>query len=320
MGEAKKEAAVSSAERRAAIDVGTNSVKLLVGDVADSRVTPVWEESKQTRLGRGFYQNHLLQPEPIAQTAEAVTKFAEKARQLGAVTVRVIGTSAARDAHNAQELINAIRQCSGLELAVLSGEQEADWAFCGVTTDPELAALPLLILDVGGGSSEFIVGENRVQKFTQSYRFGTVRLFESLRLKDPPGLEALAQCRAQAADFLREKIAPDLAPALRSCSRHPHLIGTGGTATILARMEGGMQDFNRERIESVRLTIQEISAWAERLWQSTLAARQQIPGLPPNRADVILTGIVIFEAIMDQFAFSELRISTRGLRYSALTG
>jgi len=144
--------------RRAVIDVGTNSVKLLVADVAGRDVLPVHEESKQTRLGKNFYETHRLQPEAIAKTAEAVWEFAEIARDRDAASTRVIATSAARDAVNQDDLLSTIQRASGLQVEIISGEQEAEWAFKGVTTGSDLAKTPLLLLDVGGGSTEFIVG------------------------------------------------------------------------------------------------------------------------------------------------------------------
>ena len=144
--------------RRAVIDVGTNSVKLLVAQVAGHEVRPLLEESKQTRLGSGFYETHCLQPEAIASTAKAVARFAEIARQQEVSPIRVIATSAARDALNAQELTSAIEAASGLKVEIISGEQEADWVFQGVTSDQRFASERLLLLDVGGGSTEFILG------------------------------------------------------------------------------------------------------------------------------------------------------------------
>ena len=149
---------------------------------------------------------------------------------------------------------------------------------------------------------------------------GTVRLLEELRgLGDPPGAAALANCRARLRIFMDEQVAPAVEPALRQCGTSARLIGTGGTATILARMEGQMEDFNREqRIESVPLSLKQIRAHMEQLWAISLADRRKVPGLPSNRADVILTGMVIYEAIMQRFGFDGLGISTRGLRYWAL--
>jgi exopolyphosphatase/guanosine-5'-triphosphate,3'-diphosphate pyrophosphatase len=305
-------------QRRAVIDVGTNSVKLLVAAVAGTHVTPLSEESNQTRLGAGFYATRQLRPLAIARTAEAVAKYSARAFELGAASVSVIGTSATRDAFNSADLVRAIRHSSGLEMRILTGDEEAEWVFRGVTTDPKLAQIPVLILDVGGGSSEFIVGENSRPKFCASYPLGSVRLLESLPPSDPPGLGALAGCRAFLKGFLDQNTAPALEPALRQCHGAAQLVGTSGTASILARMEAGALDFNREQIETTSLSLVRIREMLDHLWQLPLARRREIPGLPPDRADVIATGMVIYEAIMERFGFLQLRISTRGLRYWAV--
>src|SRR5215813_14700669 len=192
--------------RRAVIDVGTNSVKLLVADVTGDDVRPVCEDSKQTRLGQGFYDTHRLQPEPIAKTARAVVNFAAMARGLEARSIRVIATSAARDAINSQELVSAIETGTGLKVEIISGEQEAEWAFHGVTTDPELAKRPLLLLDVGGGSTEFILGQGEHKHFQESFPLGTVRLMETLPHNDPPLPQELAGCRDWLKTFLRKQV------------------------------------------------------------------------------------------------------------------
>jgi len=310
--------------RRAVIDVGTNSVKLLVADVAGREVSPLREESKQTRLGRGFFETHRLQPEPISRTALAVVKFADEARALKAESVRVIATSAARDAANAGELIAAIRSASGLALEIISGEQEADWAFAGVITDPELASRPLLLLDVGGGSTEFILGHGAQKHFRQSFRLGTVRLLETLSPGDPPTPTELAEARAWLREFIRQKVEPELLPALRrevqlhAAHQPVVLVGTGGSTSILARMEAQLENYDRARIEATRLSLQRVCWHTENLWGLPLAQRQDITGLPRKRADVILAGVAILEAVMECFNFPELRVSTRGLRFAAV--
>lgn len=304
--------------RRAVIDIGTNSVKVLVADLAGGRVVPVSEMSRQTRLGAGFYGTRKLLRPAIDLTAEVVAEFRESALKLGAASVRVIATSAARDARNAGELLEAVRKSSGLETEILSGDQEAEWVFRGVTSNPHLAPLPVLILDVGGGSTEFIVGDKGVPKFRSSYSLGTVRLLEELHLADPPGLAALAGCRARLKEFLTEQVVPGLRPALQSCGGPVHLVGTGGTATILARTEAQMAGFERDKIEEAQIPLARIQAQLQEQWQMTLARRQQIIGMPPNRGDVILTGMAIYEAIMVQFGLTVLGVSTRGLRFWAL--
>ncbi|MBI3853432.1 MAG: Ppx/GppA family phosphatase [Verrucomicrobia bacterium] len=321
---ADKPSLSSRSVRRAVIDVGTNSIKLLVADVAGHHVQPLWEDSKQTRLGSGFYETHILQPNAIAQTAAAVTDFAAKAREWNAASIRIFATSAARDAVNAADLVSAIEHASGLEVKIISGEQEADWVFKGVTTDAELARQPLLILDVGGGSTEFILGHGEHKDFRHSFPLGTVRLLEKMPHSDPPTVRELVGCRNWLKHFLETEVRPKLEPSLRQEiglireHRPVLLVGTGGTTSILARMEAKLETYDRERIEATRLSLERVRWHSERLWSLPLAERKQIVGLPKKRADVILPGVAIYEAVMEQFGFSELRVSTRGLRFAAV--
>lgn len=311
-------------ERRAVIDVGTNSIKLLVADVSGRLVRPVSEQSYQTRLGQGFFRDRRLQAAPIARTAEAVAQFARTARTLGAESIRVVATSAAREALNGEELTAAITRTSGLPVEVISGEQEADWAFQGVTTDPALAADPLLLLDVGGGSTEFILGQGDHTSFRASFPLGTVRLLEQMPHSDPPTAAEQAACLQWLQTYLADTVQPRLEPAMQRQTRlHPRhgqfrLVGTGGTATILAAMEARLEAFDRDRIEAARLSRQQVRRRREQLWSLPLPQRRRLPGLPPNRADVILTGVAIYDAVMERFQLQELKVSTRGLRFAAL--
>jgi exopolyphosphatase/guanosine-5'-triphosphate,3'-diphosphate pyrophosphatase len=291
--------------RRAVIDVGTNSIKLLVADVRGRDVSPVHEESRQTRLGKGFYETHQLQPESIARTAEAVWEFGEIAREKNSASVRVIATSAARDAVNPRDLTNAIERASGLKTEIISGAREADWAFQGVTTDVALVEKPLLLLDVGGGSTEFILGHGTKKSFAHSFPLGTVRLLEKFPHSDPPKKSEFTACRDWLKDFLHFKVRPQLEPSLKNETGEIQLVGTGDR-------------FDRDKIERTTLSFEQVVAHRKQLWKLPLAERKEIPGLPKLRADVILTGVVIYEAVMEEFDFKQLRVSTRGLRFAAV--
>jgi len=304
--------------RRAVIDVGTNSIKLLVADVAGREVWPVHEESRQTRLGQGFYDTHQLQPESIARTAEAVWEFGEIAREKNAAAVRVIATSAARDAVNPTDLTQAIERACGLKTEIISGTREAEWVFQGVATDEELARRTLLLLDVGGGSAEFILGHGAQKTFAHSFPLGTVRLMEKFPHSDPPRKSEYNACRDWVKDFLLHEIRPLLEPALKQEGAEIWLVGTGGTTSILARIEKKLDRFDREKIDRTILSFEQVVAHRKHLWKLPLEERKEITGLPRQRADVILTGVLIYEAIMEEFGFEQLRVSTRGLRFAAV--
>ena len=304
--------------RRAVIDVGTNSIKLLVADVRGRDVRPVHEENKQTRLGKGFYESNRLQPEAIARTAEAVWEFAEIAREKSAASIRVIATSAARDAVNPTDLTTSIERASGLKTEIISGAREADWAFQGVTTDAELAKQPLLLLDVGGGSTEFILGHGVKKSLAHSFPLGTVRLMEKFPHSDPPTRGEFTKCRDWLKNFLHDEVRPQLEPVLKNEAGEIQLVGTGGTTSILARIEKKLDRFDREKIERTVLSLEQIVAHRKHLWHLPSEKRKEVIGLPKLRADVILTGVIIYETVMEGFGFKHLRVSTRGLRFAAV--
>ena len=305
--------------RRAVIDIGTNSIKLLVGEVSNGTVRPVEEKSEQTRLGAGFYDDHVLQPIPIQRSAAAVARFVAMARDAGAQSIRAVATSAARDAKNADELLDAVRRVASLRMEVISGEQEAEWVYLGVTSDRELHGRHLLILDVGGGSTEFILGDHGHHSYRESFPLGSVRLLERFRPGDPPSPRELHACRGWLTAFLNQNIGSEMKRQFTDSARGPvTLVGTGGTTTLLARMTKQLTTFDRDLIDGTRLTLETLTHYVNDLWSRPLEDRKTIPGLPANRADVIIMGVAIYEAVLQHFQLPELYVSTRGLRFGAL--
>ncbi len=303
---------------RAIIDVGTNSVKILLAEANGREVVPVWEKSEQTRLGRGFYNTRRLQPAAIEATADAVARFADLARNSGAVSVRVVATSAARDALNADALLGAIRSAAQLETEVISGDTEAEWAFAGVASTPGWSRERILVLDVGGGSTEFILGTGGHAEFRASVALGSVRWLERIQPGDAPDAAALDACRADLAAFLEREVAPSLSAALRAGPPPDRTVGVGGSTALLALIHRGHRDFDRDLIESTCFSPDDLSRLVTRLWSLPLDQRRQLPGLPPERADVILTGAAIYEAVIRTFQLPGLGVSLRGLRFAAL--
>jgi exopolyphosphatase / guanosine-5'-triphosphate,3'-diphosphate pyrophosphatase len=178
----------------------------------------------------------------------------------------------------------------------------------------------LLLLDVGGGSSEFILGHGGHTSFARSFPLGTVRLMEKYPHADPPTLAEYSACRDWVQTFLEQQVRPELERFLHAemQSGSVRLAGTGGTATLLARMELKSDRFDREQIEGTHLSLPKIRSCVERIWSLPLARRKEIPGLPKSRADVILTGALIYASVMETFGFNDLRVSTRGLRFAAV--
>ena len=154
----------------------------------------------------------------------------------------------------------------------------------------------------------------------RSFPVGAVRLLEKFPHGDPPKRAEFVACRDWIRDFLKKEVRPKLEPALRreNHSKQVQLVGTGGTSSVLARMEAKLDHYARERLEAVRLSLDRLESHRRRLWRLPLAERKEIVGLPKSRADVILTGVLIYELVMEEFGFKLLRVSTRGLRFAAV--
>jgi exopolyphosphatase/guanosine-5'-triphosphate,3'-diphosphate pyrophosphatase len=308
--------------RRAVIDIGTNSVKLLVAEVEAGCVRPHIERSVQTRLGQGLYTDRRLDSDAIRRTVDVVAAFARKVGALSCDSLEVVATSAARDARNGDDLAQAVRAATGRLLRILTGIEEAEQGFAGAVAHPRFRGRPVLLFDVGGGSTECALGVDGRIEHRQSCDLGVVRCLEAWRLSDPPTPSQRDTCRAAILDFLSFHLAPGLAPALASIPAATlQCVAVGGTATILAAMELGLRTFDRERIDGLALSRARVEARLDQLWNLPLEARRQIPGLPPERADVILAGVAIFATLLERFALDALAISTRGLRHAlALAG
>ncbi len=280
--------------RRAVIDIGTNTVKLLVADVAAGVVTPVAAKDATTRLGENVHQTHRLSPEAIVRTVQAVTRYAEEARGLGAADVVALTTSAARTATNADEFLRA---CP-LPVEVISGEREAELIFRGAASDPEWTGQRLLVMDVGGGSAEWILGEASKVERLQSLPTGAVHLLERFGDGDFAGMSA----------FLRAELGRALAPFGMGPWR---MIGTGGTIVTLARIAQLRPDHAQLSLTSVRELVTHLNALP-------LAERRRVPGLPAERADIIVAGGAVFLFAMETLGAAELTVSVRALRFGVL--
>lgn len=270
-----------SGTRIGVLDVGSNSVRLLVADVADGQVLSIHKERITCRLMSGF-SDGLLDEGAIERTARAIELLAGKARALGAQTVAGFGTSALREGTN-RVLLIARAERAGVPIAVVSGEREADLAYAGAAPAGRRG-----VIDIGGGSTELSAGEDGRVLVARSAQIGAVRLCEALGGAMRPDDMLLA---ARAA----------LSPAWDAIASHPSdgWTGVGGTVTTLAAMTLALSPYDPARVEGFPVTAQAARGWLGRLCSMPLEARKQIVGLNPDRADIIPFGAAILCAFFD---------------------
>jgi exopolyphosphatase/guanosine-5'-triphosphate,3'-diphosphate pyrophosphatase len=292
--------------RVAAFDVGTNTTRLLVAD--GDGAGPLREVDRRlvfTRLGQGVDASRRLRPEAISRTAEALGDLRRVASALGAERLRLGATSAVRDAVNRDELLDAVRQVLGVEPDVLSGEEEARLSFLGATAD--LPSGRYAVTDIGGGSTEFMLGSGSSVEGRISLDIGSVRLTERHLASDPPAPAELKALEADVDEALRavDGAIPDMAGA--------RLVGVAGTVTTLAALRLGLQRYDASRTHHSCLTRADVDGQYGRLAGLPVARRLEIPCLPRDRADVIVAGAAILSQSMARWSFGEVVVSEKDL-------
>jgi exopolyphosphatase/guanosine-5'-triphosphate,3'-diphosphate pyrophosphatase len=285
---------------RAAIDCGTNSTRLLV---ADEPGQPLDRLMRITRLGQGVDATGRLAPEAVARTIGVLREYRQVIDRHGAQRVRMTATSAARDAANRDEFFAAAEEVVGVAPELLGGEEEARLSFLGATTELDPADGPFLVVDIGGGSTEFAIGTTEPEG-VWSADVGCVRLTEKFLHSDPPAPEELSQSfdvvRGHLEDVSREL------PAVVDARR---LVGLAGTVTTIAAVELGLAVYDRDRIHHFLLTRAAAEDVFRTLATETRAQRLHNPGLEEARADVIVGGAVILLAVMRHFDFDDCLVS-----------
>ncbi len=288
--------------RVATIDIGTNTVLLLIVEVTeDGSLVPIVDRAEITRLGQGVDRTHALAPEAIERTLLCLSDYAGEIARSGAARVGVVGTSAMRDAatrasDGKSEFIERAASMLGVAPRVVSGAEEASLAFAGGLLGLGLEG-DVVAFDVGGGSTELIRG---------SLDVGSVRLYERHLYSDPPTAEEMAEVRKAVLDQLQNVASPP--------SGHP-LVGMAGTVTTLAAVARGIEPYDPNRVHGMRLGASEIAETARRLTALRVAERKTVRGLEPKRADVITVGAAIVEAVIGWAHAPEIIVSDRGVRW-----
>jgi exopolyphosphatase/guanosine-5'-triphosphate,3'-diphosphate pyrophosphatase len=298
--------------RVAAIDIGTNTVLLLVAEPGPSGpLVAVAERATVTRLGEGVDKTRRLAPAAIARTVACLEEYAKTVRNLGVARIGVVGTSAMRDAAGGDVVRDRVRALFGVDARVLSGDEEADMAFRGAIAGLEPLPGPnLAVFDIGGGSTEVVLGravEGEAEiTFAHSFDIGSVRLTERMVTHDPiAAAELEAVLEAARTGF----------GSVPSLGLTTIPIGTAGTMTTLAAVSLQLDPYDGARVHGHIMPVDELRAVVSRLAALPVEARLAIPGMEPKRADVIVAGGCIALALLDHWRVAEVRVSDRGVRW-----
>jgi exopolyphosphatase/guanosine-5'-triphosphate,3'-diphosphate pyrophosphatase len=299
------------AHRYAAVDVGTNSVKLYVGELrADGEWSTVVERSEITRLGEGLEEGGPLRETPMERTLAAIEELAEEARSNGAEAIVAAGTAGLRMASNSDDLIEAVRERAAVRLEVISGEEESRLAYLAV--EKALGTLgrgSVVMFDTGGGSSQFTFGHGEEIGERFSVNVGAVRYTERFGLEgavDDDTLAAALGAIGADLDRLDGRPRPDV------------LVGIGGGLTNLAAVKLALDPYDPERIRNTVLERAEVERQIALYQTRTADERREIVGLQPKRAEVILAGACIVRTVLDKLGCDSLRVADRGLRHGLL--
>lgn len=288
--------------RVAAVDCGTNSVRLLVCDVEGRSKAELHREMRVVRLGQGVDRTGELAPEALERTKAALVDYAATCRRLGVEHIRMVATSATRDARNRSDFVAMVRAVLEVEPEVVSGQLEAELSFDGATRglDPEQG--PFLVVDVGGGSTEFVLGTAGVQAAC-SVDVGCVRLTERHLRGDPPTVAQIAAAQADvdaALDRVRQVV-----PVEQTRTA----VGLAGSVTTVAALALHLSQWDSDAVHLSRLAAQQVRDVTESLLAATRAERAALPVMHPGRVDVIGAGALVLRSVVDRFELDEVLVS-----------
>ena len=289
--------------RVAAVDLGTNSTRLLVADVDGGRLDEIARRLTITRLGEGVDERRRLLPVPVARVRNCLAEYRMELERLGATRTLAIATSAVRDAENGEAFLGEIEWSYGFVTRLLDGTEEAAMMVRGVTAGRAVANGTLLV-DIGGGSTELVLCADGAPTSSTSLDIGCVRLTERFLATDPPTRSELDA----AAAYVRS-ILPDYAARAA--------IGVAGTVTTLAALDLDLAEYDPERTHGHHIARTSIEREFRRLAEMTLEERLRIPGIEPGRAPVIVAGIVVLREIMDAFGLEEIEVSEQDILHGA---
>jgi exopolyphosphatase/guanosine-5'-triphosphate,3'-diphosphate pyrophosphatase len=294
--------------RVAAIDIGTNTVLLLVAEKREGKLVAVEEHATITRLGQGVDKTRTLAPEAVERTNACLDRYAEIVGRLGVAKIDVVGTSAMRDAGGGEAVRAHVKARFGVDARTISGDEEARLTFGGALSGLSLGGGRVVVFDIGGGSTEVVDGDRdtRAIAFAHSYDVGSVRLTERHVRSDPPSDEERAAVARSASDAFA---------SVPASVRGAPVVGIAGTVTTLAAVSLGMTTYDGSRVHGHTMSITELERVVDMLARVPLAERTKLPGLEPKRADVIVAGGLVALAFLRHVGADSVVVSDRGVRW-----
>lgn len=303
-----------NSRRCAFIDIGTNTILGLIAELKEDHRFDVLDDLAEiTRLGEGTQRAGRISPEAEERSLQVLKRYLQRCKDLFVEEITAVGTSALRDAHNSAEVLSRFKKQLGLNVRVISGDEEAAYSFLAVQRGLPLDRQELLVVDVGGGSTEFIRGSDRGVSQAVSINIGSVRLTEQFLHSDPVRKE---ECEKMRLVIDRElALLPHQWPKDGSVLT---LVGIAGTFTTLAAVEKKLVRYAHGEVHGSHLTLSEVRRQVALYQGKTIAERKKIEGLEPKRADVILAGATLIERIMSFFHLHQSIVSDHGVRYGLL--
>jgi exopolyphosphatase / guanosine-5'-triphosphate,3'-diphosphate pyrophosphatase len=293
----------------ASIDIGTNTILLLIAEVSEGEIKPLFEMETIVRLGENLQRSGVISPEAMDRGLQTLTQYLDQCQALAVQKLFAVGTSALREAKNSEDFMRLVKEKLNLSIEVISGEEEAQLSFLAVAKDLREVKEPILVVDVGGGSTEFILGRgNQISQWI-SLPLGSVRFTEQFLRSDPVQEEEWQKMERKIRELLVN---------IPHSQEPLSMVAVGGTATTLASVDQGLEEFIAEKIHHFVLKKEALKNQLLLYRPETIAERMKIPGLPATRADVILAGGAILYLAMEELKCPAVLISCHGLRYGLL--
>ena len=303
-----------SPRRSAFFDIGTNTILCLIAEIRDTGRFRVLDDMAEiTRLGQGVDQTGRISPAGEQRSLVALKRYRDQCDKLGVEEIIAVGTSALRDAENSAEVCARFRGEIGFDIRVISGAEEAAYSFLAVQRGLCLAVEQVLVIDIGGGSTELIAGGPSGISQAVSINFGSVRLTERFLHSDPVRPDEVAQMNAAIDQELAGLAVQGLPPDPKR-----GLVGIGATSTTLVAMEKKWARYSHGEVHGSTLTLDAVRRQLARLERKSIAERREIAGLDPQRADVIFAGACLLERIMNRYQADHVMVSDQGVRYGLL--